>query len=241
MTPFRLDGRRILITGAGGGIGAATARACADLGAELVLTDLRAPEGLAEELSGAGRPALALACDVGDRASVEAVFDRAGDLAAVVALAGYCPWDDWMEEGWDEAFDKVMDVNVRGVVNVARACLPGMRERRAGSIVIVGSVAGRMGGLRASPHYVAAKGGVHAVVKWLARRGAPDGVLVNGVAPGATVSPMTEGQEFDVGGIPLGRMARPEEIAWPIAFLCSDAASYVCGTVLDVNGGVYMA
>jgi NAD(P)-dependent dehydrogenase (short-subunit alcohol dehydrogenase family) len=135
----------------------------------------------------------------------------------------------------------VMDVNVRGVVNVARVCLPVMRERRAGRIVIVGSVAGRMGGLRASPHYVAAKGGVHAVVKWLARRGAPDGVLVNGVAPGATVSPMTEGQEFDIDGIPLGRMARPEEIAWPIAFLCSDAASYVCGTVLDVNGGVYMA
>jgi NAD(P)-dependent dehydrogenase (short-subunit alcohol dehydrogenase family) len=240
MHPFDLNGTRILVTGAGGGIGAATARTCAALGADLVLTDLGAPDALAAEIAATGRSALALACDVGSKASVEAAFDRAGTIDAVVALAGYCPWDDWLEDDWDETFDKVMNVNVRGVVNVARACLPAMRARRSGRIVVVGSVAGRMGGLKASPHYVAAKGGVHAVVKWLARRGAPDGVLVNGVAPGATVSPMTEGQSFDATTIPLGRMARPEEIAGPIAFLCSSASSYVCGTILDVNGGVYM-
>ena len=107
--------------------------------------------------------------------------------------------------------------------------------------MLVGSLAGRMGGLIAGPHYVASKGGVHALVKWLARQAAPHGVLVNGIAPASVETPMMDGQPVDLARIPLGRMARAEEMAWPIAFLCSAAASYICGAVLDVNGGVYMA
>jgi NAD(P)-dependent dehydrogenase (short-subunit alcohol dehydrogenase family) len=79
---------------------------------------------------------------------------------------------------------------------------------------------------------------VHALVKWLARQAAPHGVLVNGIAPASVSTPMMAGQPVDLERIPLGRMAAPEEIAAPVAFLCSPAASYICGAVLDVNGGV---
>jgi len=78
-------------------------------------------------------------------------------------------------------------------------------------------------------------------VKWLTRKAAPSGVIVNGVAPASVRTPMMAGWPVDLARVPVGRMAEPEEVAWPIAFLCSPAASYVCGTVLDVNGGVWMA
>lgn len=237
---FRLDGRRILITGAAGAIGTASARACAEMGASLVLTDLHEPAGLARELRAGGAEVTSAACDAAERSAVERIVETAGGLDAVVAVHGLCIWDDWLDEGFDAAFQRTIDVNLLGVMHLARAAYLSMRSRGTGRIILVSSVAGRMGGLRASPHYVAAKTGVNGFVKWLARKAAPDGILVNAVAPGATVSAMTEGQRFETGAIPLGRMARPEEIAWPIAFLCSDAASYMTGTVLDVNGGVYM-
>jgi NAD(P)-dependent dehydrogenase (short-subunit alcohol dehydrogenase family) len=116
-----------------------------------------------------------------------------------------------------------------------------MTLRGHGRMVLVGSVAGRMGGLAASAHYVASKGGLHALVRWLAKRGAAHGVLVNGIAPGAIETEMTREQRIDPAQIPQGRKGRPEEVAWPIAFLCSAAAGYVSGTVLDVNGGLYMS
>jgi NAD(P)-dependent dehydrogenase (short-subunit alcohol dehydrogenase family) len=106
---------------------------------------------------------------------------------------------------------------------------------------MVGSLAGKTGGLIAGPHYAASKGGLHALVKWLARQAAPHDVLVNGVAPASVKTPMMRDQPVDLARIPLGRMAEPEEIAWPIAFLCSAASRYVCGVVLDVNGGVHMS
>lgn len=106
---------------------------------------------------------------------------------------------------------------------------------------MVGSLAGKMGGLIAGPHYVASKGGLHALMKWLARQAGPHNVLINGVAPASVKTSMMADQPVDLTRIPLGRMAEPTEVAWPIAFLCSDAASYICGAVLDVNAGVHMS
>ena len=103
------------------------------------------------------------------------------------------------------------------------------------------SVKKKLGGLPKSSLDVASKGGVHALIKWLARQAAPYNVLVNGVAPASVETPLMQGQPVDLARIPLGRMARAEEVAGPIAFLCSAAASYICGAVLDVNGGVHMA
>ncbi len=236
-----LAGRTILITGAGGGIGAETARVCASFGASLVLTDLSAPDPLAREIAELhGTPAVSAALDVTDRPATERLVEGLDRLDAVVANAGICPWDDWNADGWDEAFHRVIDVNVLGVINVVRPSMTRMEAQGGGRIVLVTSVAARMGGLRSSPHYVASKGGVSAMLKWFARKGAAANINVNAVAPGATETPMTADIGFDPGVIPLGRMARAREIALPIAFLCSDGASYLCGATLDVNGGVYL-
>jgi NAD(P)-dependent dehydrogenase (short-subunit alcohol dehydrogenase family) len=237
---FDLTGQRILITGAAGGIGAATARVCASLDAALLLVDERPTEPLGQQLRAAGAAAQAITCDVASRAEVEALAASAGRVDALVLATGLCPGDDWQEPGWDDVFERVMAVNLHGPIHFARAYLPAMIEARCGRMVLVGSVAGRMGGLVASAHYVASKSGLHALVKWLARRGAPHGVLVNGIAPGAIDTAMTRGQPIDAAQIPLSRKGDAGEVAWPIAFLCSPAASYLTGTVLDVNGGLYM-
>ena len=239
-SPYDLAGTRVLITGAAGGIGAATARVCAALGAALLLVDQRPTEEMAEQLRAGGSAAEAFGCDVTSRTEVEALAATTGAIDALVLAAGICPWDDWLDPGWDERFEQVIAVNLHGPLHCARAWLPGMIEQRRGRMVLVGSVAGRIGGLVASPHYVAAKVGLHALVKWLAKRGAPHGVLINGIAPGPIDTPMTRGQSFDLARIPVGRMGAAVEIAWPIAFLCSPAAAYITGAVLDVNGGLYM-
>ncbi|MBP6018086.1 MAG: SDR family oxidoreductase [Burkholderiaceae bacterium] len=238
--PYSLSGKHILITGAAGGIGSASARVCAELGAHLILADKTEPLDIFNELMSQGRPVTMLAFDVADRAQVEAAIDSIPRLDGVIANAGYCPWDDWNDANWDEVLKLVMDVNLIGVIHLMRPVLKKMSAQKSGHVVLVSSVAARMGGLMASPHYVAAKGGVSALVKWLARKAAPEGVLVNCVAPGATDTPMTQSQTVDVSSIPLRRQAHAQEIALPIAFLCSDAASYICGATLDVNGGVYM-
>lgn len=232
---FDLAGRRVLITGAAAGIGAATARICAGLGADLVLVDIKDASGVVDG-------AKALIGDVSSRNDMEHIASDVGPVDALVLNAAICPWnEDWQAPEWDESFERVMKVNVLGPINAVRAFLPAMIARRSGRIVLVGSLAGRMGGLIAGPHYVASKGGIHALVKWLARQAAPHNVLVNGIAPASIETPLMQDQPVDLARIPLGRKGRPEEIAWPIAFLCSDAASYMCGTVLDVNGGVYMS
>ncbi len=239
---FDLAGETILITGAARGIGAATARICASLGASVILLDLEGAGAVADEIAAGGGRAKAFDTDVSSRTEIERLGASAGRVDGLVLNAAICPFgEDWQAPDWDESFERVMNVNVLGPIHAARAFLPGMIERQHGRIVMVGSLAGRMGGLIAGPHYVASKGGLHALVKWLARQAAPHGVIVNGVAPASVETPMMEGQPVDIGRIPVGRLARPEEVAWPIAFLCSPAASYICGAVLDVNGGVYMA
>ena len=228
---FRLEGRQILVTGAASGIGAATARLCQDLGARCVLLD-RDP-GPAD--------AACQRVDVADRAAVAAAVAAAGPIDGLVTAAAICPWDeDWLAAGWDASLDRVLDVNLKGVLHVVRAVLPGMIQRRRGRIVLVTSLAGRSGGLSAGPHYVASKGALHAFVRWLAQQAGPHQVTANAVAPASIATPMMRGRPVELSRIPLRRMGRPEEVAGPIAFLLSDAAAYITGVVLDVNGGVWM-
>ncbi len=237
-----LSGRRILITGGGAGIGAATATVCARLGAEVLLIDIVSSQRVVEMIRSDGGRATSFVADAASRSDMERLSAEIGAADGLVLNAAICPWDeDWLAAEWDASFNRVMAVNVLGPIYALRAFLPAMLDRRRGHIVFVGSLAGRSGGLIAGPHYVASKGAVHALVKWLARQVAPQNVIVNGVAPASIETPMMRGRQVDLDRIPLGRLGKAEEIGWPIAFLCSDAASYICGAVIDVNGGVYMA
>ena len=233
---FKLDTKQFIVTGAQGGIGMATARALLAQGAAVVLCD-KEPTA-ASTLKSLGPKACAVTCDVSSRREVDLLCREFPDADGLVLSAGILPFDDWMDEEWDASFDRVMAVNVRGSLNMVRAYLPLMCERRSGKIVFLGSAAGRMGGMQTGPHYVASKGAVHALVRWSAQRGAPMGVNVNGIAPGSIETEMLAGQKFDCSRVPMGRMGTPQEVAWPIAFLCSRASDYMNGAVMDVNGGL---
>ena len=159
-TAFDLTERRILITGAAEGIGAATAKVCAKLGAELLLVDIRDADKVAAQIRETGGKAAAFVADVSTRAAIERLAAEVGEVDALVLNAAVCPWDDnWDEPSWDANFDRVMAVNVFGPIHAARAFLPGMIRRRWGRIVIVGSLAGRTGGLIAGPPLRSVKGG----------------------------------------------------------------------------------
>lgn len=242
-TPFQLAGRRILITGASGGIGQATSRACARLGASLLLTDLHPDPALLDSLRTQGTTVDFQACDVSDRAAVEALCAQAGPVDAAILNAGLYLRGDWNEPGFDDDFARSNDVNMRGALNFSRALLPVMKARGAGRLVLVGSVGAFTGGtLGTVPiSYLMAKGGIHALVRWLMHRGAPE-VQVNAVAPGPVRTPMITEQAqgwSPAPSMPIPRLAEPDEVAWPMAFLCSDAASFINGSILDINGGNY--
>ena len=242
---FDLTNKRILITGAAGGIGAATARACVAMGAsELVLADADPMEEISKELGEGQNSITVVQCDVSQRKDNTKLVATAGKIDAAIACAGICPLEeDWLDDPeWDQVFHRVIDVNLLGPIHLCRALLPAMEANGGGRIILIGSIGGRMGGTSpiVQPHYIASKGGVHAFVWWLAQRAAPIGVLVNGIAPGPIATSMTATTNYPKDRYPLGRIGTPEEIAWPAAFLCSPAASYFSGSILDINGGLFV-
>jgi 2-hydroxycyclohexanecarboxyl-CoA dehydrogenase len=247
----RLDGRTALVTGGTGGIGAATCRRLAAEGARVAVSDLdgeRARE-LAAELDGVG-----LELDVRSTASVRAAVEAAesglGPIDAVINNAGYDEFGFFTQT--DEGlWDRVLAVNLRGVLAVTHAVLPGMQERGRGRIVNVASEAGRVGS-HGSAVYSAAKAGVIGFTKTVALEAARYGVTCNAVAPGPIETPLLMsapeqlgelGQrlvESMVGATALRRIGKPDEVAAAVAFLASDDASYVTGETLGVSGGLGM-
>ncbi len=236
-----MQGRRALVTGAASGIGRATALVLAQLGAELLLTDRSPLDAVRDEIQAAGGTCTIAQGDLTSDAFITELLG--GDrIHALAHCAAILEGRDWKEDrAWHDRFHRVMDINVRVPLQLGWAAMEHMAEHGGGNIVLTGSVAGKTGGTSVStpPDYAASKGAVHAMVKWLSRNAVGRGVLVNAVAPGPVETPMTRG--FNLAPqLPMGRMGRPEELAWPIAFLCTSAASYLSGAILDVNGGAFV-
>lgn len=245
-----LENRAALVTGAAGGIGAATARALARAGARVLATDVDETRVLqvAEAIVADGGEAVGRHLDVTHPPEVEAVVkgavERFGGLDILVNVAGILDLTP-LESLTPEVWDRVLDVNLKGTLLVSLAVLKVMRSRRQGRIVNIGSLAGEVGGVIAGANYAAAKAGVICLTKSIAKHGAPFGVLVNCVNPGVidTAMPASfppERLAAMIEATPLKRLGRPEEIAGVVVFLASDAASFITGASIDVNGGIYM-
>jgi NAD(P)-dependent dehydrogenase (short-subunit alcohol dehydrogenase family) len=244
---FDLTGQRMLVTGAGGSLGGAAARALAMMKAELVLADIAAPEAIAAELSATGINVEAHALDNTDRKAVDAFVADLGDIHAFCDASGVYVKGDWVDGGdaWEDNLERTLDINVRGPVNLVRAIMPGMAVRGYGRIALTTSMAARNSGttLSVEPAYVASKGALQALLRYFARQCAADGVVVNAVAPGPIATPMTtsSGQPFDLEKLPTRRFGKPEEVGWPLAFLCTPGAGYMTGVVIDINGGLHFS
>ncbi|MGH3560088.1 MAG: SDR family NAD(P)-dependent oxidoreductase [Mycobacterium sp.] len=248
---FDLTGRSALVTGAAGGIGAAVAQALATAGATVLVTDIDkdAAVAVAERISAGGGPAEAAALDVSDRSAADAAAERAaglsdGALHIVVNNAGVTQ-PAMFGELSQESFRLLLDIHVMGAFNCTQAALPHIPTDGTGRIINVTSSAGITGTL-GQVNYSAAKAGIIGFTKSLARELAPKSILVNALAPLAA-TPMTEtirtNEKFAanmMARIPLRRWAEPDEIAGAFVFLASDAASYITGQVLPVDGGMVM-
>ncbi len=244
---MRFEGRKALVTGGAGGIGAATVRRLAAEGAEVWVADLNdeAAQEVASETSGH-----AVHLDVADPESAQAAVRAAGGtLDILINNAGMDEFGFFGETDPGQ-WHRVLAVNLVGVLACTHAALPGMREAGYGRIVSTSSEAGRVGS-KGSAVYSAAKGGVIAFMKVIAREYARYGITANSIAPGPIETPllMAAADFGDIGekilenmraGTQLRRLGQPEEVAAALAFLASEEASYITGETLGVSGGLGM-
>ena len=242
-----LDGKVAMVTGAGRGIGAAIALALAEAGASVAVLDL---DGDNATSTAASLPTkcVGLQADITEstavRAAVGAAIDALGPIDVLVNNAGWDkiePFVDNDERDWD----RIITINLKGPIIVTRAVLDSMIERRTGSIVNIASDAGRVGS-SGEAVYSAAKGGVIAFTKTLAREMARNQIRVNCVCPGPTDTALLGSMDEKLRAgleraIPMRRIAQPTDIAPAVAFLASDAAGYITGQTLSVSGGLTMA
>jgi NAD(P)-dependent dehydrogenase (short-subunit alcohol dehydrogenase family) len=236
MGAMNLVGKRVLVTGAGSGIGAATARRFAADGAEVIVADL-SPEAIADELA-----AEAIVLDVRDEQQVAPAMAELDVLVNVAGIGSTTNAPETTLEVWENVFA----VNARGTFLCCKHAIPGMAARGGGSIVNIASVAGLVG-LRNRAAYCASKGAVISLTRALAVDHVADGIRVNAVAPGTVDSPWVRRLVEDVGESldalrarqPMGRLGTPEEIADAVVYLA--AAEFVTGSVLVIDGGLTAA
>lgn len=244
-----LAGRVAIVTGGSRGIGKAIVSLLAFCGTDVVVNYVKEAGAARDVVNLAelqGVKAIAVQADVSKLSEadrlIQETLEHFGHVDFLICNAGIwegAPVESIPEELWD----KTMDINLKGTWSVCRAAVPVMKQQRFGRIVIVSSTAGQRGEANVS-NYAASKGGQISFTKSLAPELGPYGINVNCVAPGWVITEMTEDAFADVAeaesitkGIPLGRVATPEDIAAPVVFLCSQWANHITGEVLNVNGG----
>jgi 3-oxoacyl-[acyl-carrier protein] reductase len=247
MLQIDLSGKRALVTGAAAGIGRACAAALAEAGASIVAVDVN-ERGIEQTIDSIGS-GLAVRCDLSSPDDVDAmraqVLSELGGVDILINCAGIISYKKGIGAFPIEEWDRVLDVNLRGTYLVCRAFIEGMKEREWGRIVTFSSLAARVGGIEVGLHYTASKAALIGFTRTLAKEGGPFGITVNAVAPGIILTEpvikQVQGREADYEAqIPLRRLGEPEDVANVVLFLSSSLSGYVTGSVLDINGGMYM-
>jgi 3-oxoacyl-[acyl-carrier protein] reductase len=251
-----LTGKVAIVTGGARGIGQAVARALAREGAAVAVADVGDGGETIRAIQAAGGRAIYVRTDVTSRSDVRVVVrrtvDELGGLHILVNNAGTVQRVG-LEELTEELWDRDVDTIMRGTYLVTQAAYPTMVAQRYGKIVNVSSVSGRIGGAvskagdapeamkgRSGPAYAAAKGGVLAFTKWVAKDGGRHNIQANAVCPGPISTEMTRGYDYNVAGQPIARMGEPDDVAEAVVFLASNAANYITGQGLNVDGGLVM-
>jgi len=251
----RFDGKTVIVTGGGGGIGGATCRRFARQGARVAVFDmnLEAAQRVATDITASGGEAMAFKCDITNRGEVdEAVAATESRLGPVDVLVNNAGWDVFKPFTKTEPaqWEKLIAINLTGALHMHHAVLPGMAARKSGRIVNIASDAARVGS-SGEAVYAACKGGLVSFSKTIAREHARHGITVNVVCPGPTDTALFAEYKEGAGNpeklveafsrsIPLGRIGQPEDLPGAILFFASDDAAFVTGQVLSVSGGLTM-
>ncbi|MBX7170405.1 MAG: 3-oxoacyl-ACP reductase FabG [Pyrinomonadaceae bacterium] len=250
---FDFTGKVALVTGASSGIGRATAELFGECGASVAITYLHNEKGANEAVANIvakGGKAIAVQADFTKIANVQATVEKVkNELGAVDILVNNAgslverlKTAELTEERWDEVFN----LNVKSAFFAVQAAVPTMVVKKSGVIINVTSIAGRNGGALGSIHYSSAKAAMLVMTKGLAKEFASQGIRVNSVSPGVIDTPYhetfstPEAMKNFTNMIPMGRVGKSAEVASVIAFLASDAASYLCGETIEINGGMMM-
>jgi 2-hydroxycyclohexanecarboxyl-CoA dehydrogenase len=253
---MKLKGKNALVTGGGRGIGRAIALALAQEGAQVAVLDVLKDnaDAVQREIEAIGVKGMALGADLTRRSEVDRaiaeVIAQWGQLDILVNNAGWDKLEPFLQSE-EETWDKIINVNFKGMLYVCKAALPHMVERGGGRVINIASDAGRVGSMGEAV-YAGTKGAVIAFSKTLARELARSRITVNVVCPGLTETPLLQGIrqqspkserviEAVTRAIPLGRVAQPEDVAGAVVYLASPAADYVTGQTLSVSGGLTMA
>ena len=246
---MQLKDKNALVTGAAQGIGKAIAVALAKHGANIIVSDinLELATQTAEEIKALGVKSSALKLNVTDLAEAEAaakkIKEEMGSLDILINNAGITK-DTLFLRMKKEDWDLVLNINLNGVFNLAKAVVPIMMKQRSGKIINIASIVGEMGNV-GQANYAASKAGVIGLTKTLAREVAPRGITVNAIAPGFIQTAMTDKIPEEVKNkmmaqIPMAKLGQPEDVANACLFLASESAAYITGQVINVNGGMLM-